>query len=350
MTKKKKGPESKVYLTTGNDTRVLRSLENHPFFRSLTITHAASQSTAALHRDTQVTYYEVNIRLSSFLVGDLRAAMIGKQISGISVSGMQSGNHFCVHNGFLRMSLEKQTYQRAGLEGHRSNVNPDSWEVQVNIADEMFFSSKRFRQIQLSLSTVLNEEVRMRLALVTGASVPAELAIGQQSCLKTSQTESRAFPDFDFLLQMPLNRHDHSDHWDVFQESQEELLTHLALLTTPETVPRQQDPYISTYSYSGTSDVCMTTTKLEGFLSCHYVLEIIRSILSTGTLDWFSIQLLGFEDTPWAWTGREHGPCMGGENHMTILSWRADQSQEDKSNKIRHTAMWEIVGAYDTYS
>lgn len=343
MQAKDKHHESKVFLTVENDTKVYRSVQSHPFNRVLDITYAASDAIDSLIASFRLRYFRVNFDLSWLLDGAVGAAMRSKQLSGISIHANNSPDSFCLHDGVLVMRLSRQTYQRAGLDGRRCSKTPEQWDIRIDFSGAGFVGSKAMQRLEKSLTRALNQPIDMMVTLSDEADIPSELAGHERDCAKVVFTEPRRAPRFECLLRGLQHKEKKSSQWDNFHEEQEELQTYLALLTLPQTVPVKPDAYISTYSYEGGPLTEVTTTRFTGLLSSSQVVKLVRSLASMSGSAWYAIHIRGFEEPPITWAEGEHGTCIGGDNHITIVSWTDADSESS-----RKLAMWEIVGRHRT--
>lgn len=334
---KDKSSNSKVYLTVDNDVKVYRSIKNHAFIRSVTISHESSPAIQSYLQSVKLHYFLLEYKLSFFLAGEVGQSLRRRELAAISLPKSRPSDTFCIHNGCLIMRLSKQTFQRAGLEGHKSKTPAETWDVVVNITRDAVPGSKSLQRLELSLANVLNQPITMLITV--SDTVPEELMAHAQVCSRNELSEQRMTPSFN-VLEKSLHLDRNTFDWEVLSEAQEELQTYLAVMTLPRSVPIQPDAYISTFSYDGGSETEITTTSIAGLISSSEVLKIVHSLMACES-PWFSIQIHGFEGSPITWTGGDHRQSIASEHHTTLVSWRITTTDNKDTKKL---AMWEIVG------
>lgn len=356
---------SKVYFTTDNGKRVRKSIASHPFNRTLIVTHPTS---IALDLSSVTTnhYYLPSLPLSAFLEGEFYAASHDGRLTGLSKSRIDSQDSFCIHKGIMRLSLMKDTYQRAGLVGEKSRMSPGKFNVTIDFTVKGFSGSKAFQRIKTSFTTVLTQVMEIYISLPSESPAPSVLQADWRKSERSSFTASRMVPSYEEIQHVTAKTADEGLSFELLQERQEDTLNHLALLAIPESVvPSDLDPYITTYACP---EPCtrqdVTTTKLTGFFGSEDVSRLVDLIAEYPGHGWIVLQVIGFAHTPVAWIGSEHGFTGAGENTITLLSTTpssrqgpvetgsmdVDGQEEMTGEEHRTYVMWEVVGARDTYS
>lgn len=70
-------------------------------------------------------------------------------------------------------------------------------------------------------------------------------------------------------------------------------------------------------------------------------------------MNWFSLTVSGFEDSPISWENCEHGYFYGGENTYTLLRLNNNNEKHvsyNLDNIIPHFLVYEYVNSYDQRS
>lgn len=343
---KNKTHESKVLYTYNNDARIDQSISRHSLNRSISITYPSSNSNGIALPEAE-DYLIATLTLSQILQPVLLDLISSEKIILFSLNNVDTENAFCLIDGQLTLSLTKESYQRAGLEGKISKLTSGKWNVVFDLTQAGLDKSKQFRRLQHSVNTILIE----RFKVVSDLGNPSILS--GLNCLdscdifplqRTQWKSDCLIPDFLCDSEGML---DLSPDKESFFETQEDVLTHLALLSIPQTIDVDQDPYISNYGCPAPyRSQEVTNLGLSGFLSSQYIKSILNT-LRKSSLAWFSVQIKGFENVTHAWLGAEHGASFAGENCITILarSGRTDDAQPNKN-----LVMWEILGARDSYA
>lgn len=115
---------------------------------------------------TTPTYSRVTLPLQAILSGDFFTEYIKKgNILMLSEGVYGVGNVYSLRDGILALSLDKESYERAGLVGKPDGVKGARgararWVVEINLRlPSMLHGKKGFDRIVYAATEVLNKEV-----------------------------------------------------------------------------------------------------------------------------------------------------------------------------------------------
>lgn len=121
------------------------------------------------------TYSRVTLPLSAILSGDFFTEYIKKgDILMLSEGVYGADNVFCLRDGILTLSLDKESYESAGLVGKPDGAKGARgararWIVQISLRlSSMLHGKKGFDRIVYAAKEVLNKEVTWLFCNISG--------------------------------------------------------------------------------------------------------------------------------------------------------------------------------------
>lgn len=132
-----------------------------------------------LSKITTPTCARVTLSLSAILSGEFFTEYIKKgDIIMLSEGFYGVDNVFCLRGGILTLSLDKESYERAGLVGKPGGAKGARgararWVVEINLRlPSMLHGKKGFDRIVYTAKEVLNKEVTWLFCNVSGEGEP----------------------------------------------------------------------------------------------------------------------------------------------------------------------------------
>ncbi|BFZ64885.1 hypothetical protein YB2330_006038 [Saitoella coloradoensis] len=309
-------------------------------------------------------YWSVEIPLARFLEGAVLDELIKNgSLLALSDTQIDSQDTFCIADGVLRMALTKETYEKAGLEGHVSKFGKKRrWNVTADLkASSMVAGKKGFERLRWSFTeTLLSVPVRFTFALAN--PTPESIALlTTHLCPGTALTtvepiirnppQALAVPSFTPPEGCTLG----DDYWKEWALELHEWIA-LAQLGSGrlwDAGTGRIDPYYSTYAPPPPNPSSPLTplthiSYMGGLIPTTVITEIFDLLWANANdAQWWSLNVQGSEDAPISWDGRDHGrdKAGSGENGYTILRMGSREEVVDEEG-----LMWEVVGGEDEYS
>ncbi|KAG5519483.1 hypothetical protein PMAC_002110 [Pneumocystis sp. 'macacae'] len=299
----------------------------------------------------------LNVKLSWFLCDDVLNKLIKTEIlCALSMNHIDTDDVICINKGIIILSLTKETYEKAGLVGKPSAFSKISsrWNVTLDMRDSSMKKGKKgFNRILWSFENNFLREFSFKISALNEDDIKViEEVVGLSSRLahfEDYESGQILCPSFSYpeeIYDLDLNK-------IIRREWAMEIYEWLGLVSLRADKLRIQNkpgPYISTYHISNALEGEVMTFLWSGMISCTWILNIWTSLLNIQDMNWFSLTVNGFEDSPISWENCEHGYFYGGENTYTLLKL-SNNSKKPASynldNIIPHFIVYEYVNSYD---
>ncbi|CCJ30391.1 unnamed protein product, partial [Pneumocystis jirovecii] len=254
------------------------------------------------------------------------------------------------------LSLTKETYEKAGLVGKLSAFSKtrSRWNVTLDMRDSSMKKGKKgFNRILWSFENNFPKDFSFKMSALNEGDIKVieeivglptrpvhfeEYELGQIPCPSFSYPEKI----YDLNLNKIIRR-----EWAI------EIYEWLALVSLRADKLKTQDnidPYISIYHISNALKEEVITFLWSGMISCTWISNLWTSLLNIQDMNWFSLTVSGFEDSPISWENCEHGYFYGGENTYTLLRLNNNNEKHvsyNLDNIIPHFLVYEYVNSYD---
>ncbi|KAL6863636.1 ribonuclease P 40kDa subunit domain-containing protein [Trichoderma novae-zelandiae] len=232
------------------------------------------------------------------------------------------GNLFTLREGILALYLDRETYERAGLEGKPYGIKGDRgskprWKVSYNLRDEsMLHGRKRFDRLAYACKNVLNQPVTWLVGNASSSAMNADLLQSLKATeIKSSPRLSTDTGIPQISLRIPSEILAQGDR-EALEYSATEMYEWLSLvrLESPRVVAGDSiDPYLSRYAPPEADGAVAQTPvcKLswQGFLSSSWLRSIFVDIVtSCPSQSWFALSSTTFSRN-----------ILGGCNELTFL-------------------------------
>lgn len=300
-------------------------------------------------------------------------------------------NVFCLSDGILRMSLDKEAYEKAGLVGKPAKFGNGSgvmkrrrWLVELNLrAPNYLTGTKSFNRLQKACMNAFRKPLVFLFADIANSSVSepsatpsttSSLDLSPQEVIKSISS----FPERNIVPQVhttqdlivpsfrppqgsamngggkgPIAEYDR----EIWRTWILEIYEFLGLVSLPGGAADRLhgkdriDPLLSTYSMEDSKIDGVTVVVFTGLVSARFIQglwktveELLESVREKGKEAWTALVVHGFENTPISWDGKEHGNLGGGENVYTVLRLPEDEGKE------RQLMLFELVSGQDEHS
>ncbi|EHK26955.1 uncharacterized protein TRIVIDRAFT_175722 [Trichoderma virens Gv29-8] len=249
-------------------------------------------------------YYRVVMTLSQVLETKFLTQYIKLgNIMMLSEGKTTIGNLFTLREGKLDLYLDRETYERAGLEGKPYGIKGDRgskprWKVSYNLREEsMLHGRKKFDRLAYACKNVLNQPMTW---LICNASTSAMSVDLLQSLNAAEMTSSPRLSTDTGIYQIPLRIPStilaQGDR-EALEYSATELYEWLSLvrLESPRVVAGDTiDPYLSRYALpeadSTVAQVQVCKLSWQGFLSSSWLRSLFVDIVTTcPSQSWFAL-------------------------------------------------------------
>ncbi|RFU74318.1 ribonuclease p 40kda subunit [Trichoderma arundinaceum] len=214
------------------------------------------------------------------------------------------GNLFTLREGNLDLYLDRETYERAGLEGKPYGIKGDRgskprWKVSYNLREEsMLHGRKRFDRLAYACKNVLNQPMTWLVCDASSSSMSLDLLESLSATKKTTSSPRLAadtgIPQIP--LRIPSTILAQGDR-EALEYSATELYEWLSLvrLESPRVVAEDTiDPYLSRYSppeADGTvaqTQVCKLSW--QGFLPPSWLRSLFVDVVTNcPSQSWFAL-------------------------------------------------------------
>ncbi|ODQ54671.1 hypothetical protein SAICODRAFT_29364 [Saitoella complicata NRRL Y-17804] len=345
-------------------SRPQRIINTHPFNASLDLVLPTELYECVRDQLPRMEFWSAEVPLGRFLEGAVLDGLIKNGfLLALSDTQIDSQDTFCIADGVLRMALTKETYEKAGLEGHVSKFGKKRrWNVTVDLkASGMVAGKKEFERLRWSFTeTLLSAPVQFTFAVAKATPelilvLTTHLCPGAASMMVApnvrNPSQALAVPSFTPPEGCTLG----DDYWKEWALDLHEWIA-LAQLGSDrlwDTDTGRIDPYYSTYAppppNPSSTPTSLTHISYMGGLIPTTIITDIFDLLWANASDaqCWSLNVQGSEDAPISWDGREHGrdKAGSGEHGYTILRMGSREEEVGEEG-----LMWEVVGGEDEYS
>ncbi|KAF1970297.1 hypothetical protein BU23DRAFT_538285 [Bimuria novae-zelandiae CBS 107.79] len=305
-----------------------------------------------LDDDVQGVYARVHMKLSEVLSGEFFEQYIKKgNITMLSSGRPLVDNIFSLHDGVLRLELDRRTYERCGLQGHPiedggKKHEKNRWVVEYQLRlPSMAHGKKGFGRLEWAATNVLNHTVTW-LFYNFNPSSPEALREGREPISKHHPSICEIKPEVTRLEQVAVPALKQADLPSLYgSEDAGALQEYLALMALDS--PRVRagdsvDPHISRYEVPvfdglvGLKTRNMVRVMWRGFIPPRFVREAFLLVRREGlrggkgreaALGPTPDATAGGEEERWvAWSAA----AFGGRRGWTVMQWAG-----------RETLIWE---------
>ncbi|KAF8252284.1 hypothetical protein K440DRAFT_633551 [Wilcoxina mikolae CBS 423.85] len=315
---------------------------------------------------TPLSYRRLVMPLSTILEPSFFNTLIKSgNILLLSHGRLDVENSFCLSDGVLRMSLDTETYERAGLQGKPSKfgngpglMKRRRFLVELNLRSTSYLTgSKSFNRLKRACDTVFQKPqvfLFADLSLSNCAALdppatspstlpaPATPEILNQFPARTITPQIDSFPDVLVpSFKAPPNSRPHGGgkseeanyHREVWRDWAMEIYEYLSLLLLPSgpadriKAADSVDTYLSTYAVDDAHPDSITRIRLSGLIPARWVDEFwgnLEGLLEglpedKAKLAWAGMVVHGFDDVPVGPTGKQRGSLERCGNAYTML-------------------------------
>lgn len=270
---------------------------------------------AVLQSVNPARYATVFFPLSAILAPEFLATYI-KTGSIILISEGRAGidNTFTVHDGLLRLFLNKEAYERSGLVGKLDGTatakrTKARWLVEIDLRlPSMQHGRKGFKRVKWAAEKVFDHSVKWLFCDMTPQGDPRPIdryhPIWKSAEARTTLMPEAAIPPAMANFASGADGLDAAgrEGVDDFAGSLYEWLSLVSLESPRITAHDSVDPFLSRYAVTGT-EIAVTQTlrriRWEGLLPAAWASELLLRTLiglrSAASTSWFALNALGFE-------------------------------------------------------
>ncbi|KAI9782069.1 MAG: hypothetical protein M1816_002010 [Peltula sp. TS41687] len=306
---------------------------------------------------SRIKYCTVILSLEALLERDFLTTYIKNgNIIMLSEGRVGIDNTFRLSDGLLRLSLDRETYERAGLVGKpdgsaKTKRGKSRWVVEINLRlPSMVHGKKGYQRLLRACENVLKGSVQWLFCdLDQNESSPNPIdchhpthKLPQPELLRTPLVR---VPRFDFEMSSSdaptLSKAvEMSTVEKDFQERAIEYYEYLNLvcMESPRIVTTDAiDPFLSRYNVPVTEksvDARLVRLRWKGFLPARWIAELWMMTLSSlaSSSDWFSLIVSGFEGRGFTILRQPQTTLKGareGQQHQqrcdTYLLWEVEE-------------------------
>ncbi|KAH0544957.1 hypothetical protein FGG08_000883 [Glutinoglossum americanum] len=267
--------------------------------------------------------------------------------------------------GILRLSLDKETYERAGLvgkpavsagkRGTRARWCASGKVVEINLRlPSMFHGKKGFDRIVWSFKNVLKDPLTWLFC---------DLSLGDDVPIKKHHPVTRACETkvhCSNVLKVPvLNPPEKSlatfkDDFNDYALNLQEWLSLVSIESPRIEVEDNIDPFFSRYDLEldvTTPEAKIIKMKWKGMLPAHWIAQLFTVCIKNSSkcaepMAWFALSVHGFRNSPVSWKCFQHGDSLHGENGYTVM--KLPRRNIDDNSPVEYI-MWELVGGLDRH-
>lgn len=247
-----------------------------------------------------------------------------KQVDLLSLSRIDHEDVISIIDGNLYLSLTRETYLRAGIEGAKSKLTGKGqrYIIAYDLRSSTFTSgNKAYDRLTWSLeNTPLGRQFEF---VVNNIGDESSLPAAAQLIPKThvSNIKDVSVPSMTMPETNDKSKYLQRETIQEWALSLYEWLGMLSLGSFRVKTTDKVDRYISSYEVldGSTEGKDMSVLYWENMLIGNEFTTNLWSIIDRHCDDWLALNVLGVEDTPIAWKQQEHTFLTGGENHYTIL-------------------------------
>lgn len=249
-------------------------------------------------------------------------------------------------SGKLIMNLTKDTYERLGLEGKKSqfhNIRNDRYVVVINMLDPSFVPGKNYyERVKWSFTNRLNLCYNMLVSWIPhncdiSSSISAYFEMNDLLSVPVGlKCKTNTYTDLPFPVINSKEPNDSVESCDY-----EELFDWLGSVSCDCINSDDPDGFLPLYKISDQVLKHCVMYQAQGFIlpqTIQKLLYELKDIVSDENIPFGALTVHGFNDTPVTWEAREHGFQTNGDNLYTYVMF-------PDGTYWCYTA----VGALDTY-
>ncbi|GAM21590.1 hypothetical protein SAMD00019534_047650 [Acytostelium subglobosum LB1] len=230
-----------------------------------------------------------------------------------------------IPNGKVLLNVDKDTYQQLGLTGqhsHFSKTKPQRYVITLDCrSKEMMPDSSLYKRVIWCLKDRVSS-ISMIVSSIdpsTGHPRPIKFPAGV-NVKRVVNIKKRSYETYRVPVVPALNGVDKAERIE-FMECWNEALGLVLCGLNEDKVVLNLNAALTPES-SRLTDCFVAST--EGMVTPQSVLSLIRTVRRIMTnkkvaIDWVSIQVTGFQDTPVTWANNEHGYHINGDNNYSII-------------------------------
>ncbi|ODV89848.1 hypothetical protein CANCADRAFT_1583 [Tortispora caseinolytica NRRL Y-17796] len=225
----------------------------------------------------------------------------------ISGGSIETGDVVCITKSTVYLSLCKDTYQRAGLEGRRLTSKSKDYRYLV--------------QFELSVDNFLYK----RLHTVAGDALQHVdvFSLSYQGSLPWTSTSPNT-AEIDLNLAVPDFALVETGTGPDLSEIYEWL--GLVSLESPRVTPDDViDPVFSTYAVSDPRSMPVTKSTIQQNVPSDVIIDVINKLHSS-SCTWWAVQVRGYTNSALTFNNQPHQFGMNGESHYSIVYFKSSNS------------------------
>ncbi|KAK9474446.1 ribonuclease P 40kDa subunit-domain-containing protein [Dipodascopsis tothii] len=351
----KRIPDSKIYVTQGTlvdaagvkrpqNKRPRAIVSGHHFNRRIEIivpAQAVQATQAVVDRVfADACFYHGTLPLSFFLEGEFFNTHVKTgSCLVLSLSKIDQDDVFCIYNGILRLSLTRETYEKAGIVGRVSKFNKLRYIIELDLRDAgMFAGHKLFDRLLTAAresplarpvacvanvggaSECMAAATRHELRSQTATFGPVAVPPFPRPAAEFAHTAAVTPPTYQELSPAELAQYYKSAH-------AEELLhllewTALVAVESPLVVADAAPSVTATYAVfeSGRPAETVARIVVDGLVTSAQALAVFDALsLASAADSWTALTVYGFDDAPVSWHAAEHSFLLSGDNNYTVV-------------------------------
>ncbi|KAF8472079.1 ribonuclease P 40kDa subunit-domain-containing protein, partial [Kalaharituber pfeilii] len=371
-------PQSKCYISVNKKPKDI--ILPHPFNKQLDLllpyaSYELIKDEIQAHISSQVRpplrYHRMRIPLSAILAHDFfnKYIKIGNVVM-LSEGRIDVDNVYCLSDGKLRLSLSKESYERAGLIGKPARFGGgrkgQRWLVEFDLrSDKMMHGTKALERLVWCFSEVLKEPVTFLFCDLNQTTSQTDClilqklkAIARDILPSISISESLIVPSFmPPLGTAPDGSSDYAiEAWKEWALDLHEWIGMALIEADRIRADDKVDPYLSNYQVNEPAKTArrIVTIRWRGMIAANYIESVCNDIttkLAAKSLPteeaWTAITVHGFENSPISWGDESHGSLTGGENCYTLV---ATFPTAAPSGQPQQFLSFEVIGSQDEHS
>ncbi|KAI5855928.1 ribonuclease P 40kDa subunit-domain-containing protein [Tricharina praecox] len=303
------------------------------------------------------TYHRLVMPLGAILEPDFFNTYIKSgNILLLSHGRLDVDNIFTLSDGVLRMSLDTEAYERAGLQGQPSKfgngpgvMKRRRFVVELNLRSPSYLTnSKQFNRLKRACDAVFSSPQPFLFADLFSPAPASIPSVVQQFPARTATPEVSALADISIpTFVAPPGSTPHGGgksaeanyHREVWRDWAMEVYEYLSLVLLGADRLRADDsvdPYLSTYAVENAAVGSVTRVRLRGLVSAKWVEELWATVegLFEGREEWVGMVVHGFDDVPFGPIGKQRGGLEACGSAYTVLKLPGDGG----------VMVWDIAG------
>ncbi|KTW25783.1 hypothetical protein T552_03396 [Pneumocystis carinii B80] len=306
-----------------------------------------------LEKSNHPRFINVDVPLEWFLREDVLDRLIRTEVlCALSMNHIDVDDVVCVSKGEIILSLTKDTYEKAGLEGKPSAFSRKclKWNVLLNMRETSMKKGKKgFNRVLWSFKNVFQRKFSFRMCVLDEDNIGIlEEILGLSCCFvnfERNESGKILCPSFSYPK--------HVDYPGIDRIIQEEWATEIyewlglvSLGSERLRIDLNNDPYSLPYHLSDASQDEVVRLLWSGMICCTWIYNLWLFLRNLNDINWISLTVNGFEDSPISWENYEHGYFFGGENTYTILKLNSNTMDNNDPPFL----VYEYINNFDQYS